>query len=195
MLYRDGVIEAHEHSEKADYLYYDKNAVKVFDQKDMPKDDKRFDTSLISRIVMIDKNHLDFFKEVNNTFGKLTKLNETKDLKIHFDRKNKVITLVCQNPFPKSFAAEITKKNLSALDMLSKVNEDSECGKWITKEFESSSSDLFKLNDGTQGKLEYGDNYIRFRCVMCGRVGRKSFHALTRSLQLYLKKYYNENAE
>jgi hypothetical protein len=42
MLYRDAVLEQYDYPKKKGYLYYDKNAVKVFDQKDMPKDVNRF---------------------------------------------------------------------------------------------------------------------------------------------------------
>ena len=155
---------------------------------------------------MIDKKHVDFFKEVNNTYGNLIQLEDKhkkrkmKDLDIIYDSKTKVITLVCQNPFTKSFAAKITNKNLGNREILSKVDKASECGPWILNQF-ISQTDLFKLNDGTEVKLEYssdassGNNHISFRCDRCYKnhfFAGGGYYALTRSLNLYLKKYYKE---
>ena len=212
-LYRDGVIEVHEHSNKKHYLYYDEGAVKVFDKKSMPTDKERWDPEARTRIVMINKKHLDFFdKDINNTFGRLIRLDDIKGLEIKGQEING-ITLVCKNLIPKSHLLSLkkTESKKSGLDKIPSLEEfmlmvdkKSGCGQWILKHITThSDSDLFELNGPEpeeRAKLnwwfdsESGGINVSFKCDMCHfNLANSSPYVLTRSLELYLKKYYQEN--
>ena len=159
---------------------------------------------------MINKNHLDFFdKDINNTFGRLIRLDDIKGLEIKGQEING-ITLVCKNLIPKSHLLSLkkTESKKSGLDKIPSLEEfmlmvdkKSGCGQWILKHVTThSDSDLFELNGPEpeeRAKLnwwfdsESGGINVSFKCDMCHfNAANSSPYVLTRSLELYLKKYY-----
>ena len=193
-LYRDVIISRYK-STPVEYLYYDESAVTKLSKDRRPGDRDRIQDISKTEIVMFNKQHQDFFdKNVNNTFGRLISLDSINDLHIH-DEYNK-ITLVCKNPFPIKYLANLEKDVIKNgyVYVLQNLRKNSQCAKMILKELSLPESELFTLPKLSYDIYDDGTHSVSFVCENCHREYYRPnrYWALSLSLQKHLKNYYKD---